>query len=212
MKFTLILLLWLPFLGFSQVELTWVDSINDDFSFTEEWDYQEGIYVNMWGQLSCDGFCPREADRMKDGEGRIFDDSLDAFYAVIDTAHRYFTHESKVRAYSYGESHHVIVEERAGKLLLRTEMNMMAQSTLHLEIDLNADGKEQLNAYTIYYSLSDQPPRKFKVNSGRIEIDQLAYNQGVLKLKFDLEFESEQWDDEGLQTWAGKVLVEIPSK
>ena len=212
MKFILILIFSLPIFGFSQVELVWVDSIDADFSFTEDWDYEEGIYVNQWGQLSCDGFCPRAADAMKDDHGRIFDDSLAAFYAIIDTTHRYFTHESTARVYSYGESHYVTLEERGGRLFLRTEMNMMAQSSLHLEINLNADGAEQFDAYLIYYSLSDQPPRKFALVSGSIEISNLAYNNGMVKLEFDLEFESEKWDTEGLQTWNGKVLVEIPSK
>jgi hypothetical protein len=72
MKLTLLFIFSLPIIVFSQVNLNLVDSLDDDFSFTEKWDYPEGVYINQWRQLSCDGICPMEIDRMKDDQGRVF--------------------------------------------------------------------------------------------------------------------------------------------
>ena len=71
------------------VQITWVKELSGDFSFKDQWDYPEGVYINTFGQVSCDGFCPPETDAMTDENGRIFDDSLAAFYQLVDTTHLY---------------------------------------------------------------------------------------------------------------------------
>lgn len=37
-----------------------------------------------------------------DTQGRIYDDSLTKFYALVDTTHRYFTLEGTARVYELG--------------------------------------------------------------------------------------------------------------
>ena len=65
-----------------EIQITWADNLLGDFSFKENWEYLEGVYKNEFGQLSCDGFCPPETDQMKDKNGKIFEDSLAAFYQL----------------------------------------------------------------------------------------------------------------------------------
>ena len=72
-----------------QIKMEWVEELEGDYSFAKAWDYPEGVYKNAHGQLSCDGFCPPATDAMKDSTGRIYKDSLPAFYALVDTTHRF---------------------------------------------------------------------------------------------------------------------------
>lgn len=63
-----------------EIEISWVDNLPGDFSFAKNWDYPEGVYRNEFGQLSCDGLCPQEVDRMMDENGKIYEDSFTAFF------------------------------------------------------------------------------------------------------------------------------------
>lgn len=205
-----LLIILLPSFGFSQVEVIWVDSIQDDFSFTEKWEYPEGVYLNQWNQLSCDGFCPMEIDALKDDQGRIYDDSLTKFYTIIDTTHRYFTHEGIVRAYEYGECHYAQAKIFEGKIIVDTEMNISTHSSLHIEIDSNSEPKLKPKARIDFNSIrASSGPIMFNAIRGKIEISKIAYEKGFIQLRVDLEFQHLSNDERGPQTWKGKMLVEL---
>jgi len=70
------------------ITIKWVDNLQGDFSFANNWSYPEGVYKNEFGQISCDGLCPDEIEVMKDSTGRIYEDSLHSFYEFIDTTHQ----------------------------------------------------------------------------------------------------------------------------
>lgn len=210
MKFLWILFFLLPFLSFSQVDFIWADSINDDFSFTEEWDYQEGIYTNQWGQLSCDGFCPMEIDRMKDNQGRIYDDSLTAFYKIIDTTHHYFTHQGTVRAYEYGECNYSFATEVNGKISVQTEVNISTHTSLHIIFDAKSRSGADSKIYLIYNSIRPVKPVAFYAESGTVEISKEKYKKGILQMRFDLKFEDVSNNPEFPQSWKGKIETTIP--
>ena len=84
-----------------KIKIEWTENLEGDFSFKEKWNYPEYVYKNRFGQLSCDGDCPIEIDRMKDESGKIYQDSLQAFYKVIDTTHIFHSLKSKNRMYEY---------------------------------------------------------------------------------------------------------------
>ena len=44
--------------------------------------------------LICDGLCPQEIDKMKYENGKIYEDSLESFYKLIDTTHIFHSIES----------------------------------------------------------------------------------------------------------------------
>ena len=210
MKLTFLLItLLFPLLGWAQINFITAVDCELDSASTRGWEYQEGIFTNKWGQLSCDGFCPREIDLMKNDQGRIFDDSLTAFYSYIDTTHRHFTLERSNEPYEYGQAHYMITEKRDGKLFLRSEMNLALNTSIHIEFDPSPENSFKLKTYLIYYSLSDQPPRTFNLLSGQVEFCEQAYNEGFLQLKFDLNFETEQWSKEKFQNWNGKIFIAL---
>lgn len=210
MKLILSLVFSLPLVGFSQVEFVWVDSIVDDFSFTEKWEYPEGVYVNQWGQLSCDGLCPGEIDILKDDQGRIYDDSLTKFYSIIDTTHRYFTHEGSARVYEYGDCNYASAKEEKSKILVDTEVNVATHTSLHIEFDSNIEPKLSPKAWLSLNSIqASTGPIMFTAISGKIEISKLAYSKGIIQMRFNLGFQYETNDPRGMQTWKGKILVAL---
>ena len=82
-----------------RIPVKWVENIPGDFSFADDWSYPDGIYKNYFGQISCDGFSPNEIEVMKDNTGRIYEDSLHAFYEIIDTT--YQMHSIQCEAWCY---------------------------------------------------------------------------------------------------------------
>ena len=205
-------MLSLPTFGFSQVDFVWVDSLEGDFSFTQEWTYPEGVYLNQWGQLSCDGICPMEIDRMKDDQGRIFEDSLSAFYSIVDTNHRYFTHEGIVRTYEYGECNYAFAKELNGKIHVQTEVNVSTHTSLHIVFDAEINPETEFKIYLIYNSIRNTKPIVYLAQSGSLEISKKMFKEGILKMSFDLKFEDISNNTEFEQTWKGKILVELLNK
>ena len=84
-----------------KIKIQWVDNLPGDFSFSKKWDYPEGIYKNEFGQLSCDGICQEEVYAMMDSAGKIYKDSLAAFYKIVDTAHQYHSIKADAWCYEY---------------------------------------------------------------------------------------------------------------
>ena len=78
--------------------------INSYFSFVNNWDYPEGVYMNRFGQVSCDGFC--DMSDYKDSMGRIYADSLQSFYEQIDTTHLYHNLQLDGWAYEFSETNY----------------------------------------------------------------------------------------------------------
>lgn len=209
MKSMIAFVLLFPLFGFSQVDFVWGDSIDANFSFTEEWDYPEGVYLNQWGQLSCDGFCPMEIDRMKDEQGQIFNDSLSAFYSIIDTTHRYFTHEGIVRTFEYGECNHALAKELNGKIHVQTEVNVSTHTSLHIVFDSEVKLETEFKIYLIYNGIRNTKPIVYLAQSGTLEISKKMFKEGIIKMSFDLKFDDISNNPEFEQTWKGKILIDL---
>ncbi|MBC7865447.1 MAG: hypothetical protein IAF38_20900 [Bacteroidia bacterium] len=99
----------------SKIIISWADSLPGDFSFKEEWEYPEGVYVNDWGQVSCDGFCPEGTDQMKDDEGKLTKDSLPAFYKLVDTTHQFHSISCDAWCYEYGGANFIKIQKEGEK-------------------------------------------------------------------------------------------------
>ena len=183
--------------------------MDDDFSFTEEWDYPEGVYLNQWGQLSCEGLCPMEIERMKDDQGRIFNDSLAAFYEIIDTTHRFYSHQGIVRTFEYGECNYANAKVLNGKIHVQTEVNAATHTSLHIVFDTEEKSATECKIYLIYNSIRPVKPVVFRVRSGMLEISREKFEEGLVQMSFDLEFEEVSNNPEFEQSWNGLILVEL---
>jgi hypothetical protein len=180
-----------------------VDKIDADFSFIEDWDYDWGIYENQYGQLSCDGFCPDRAYDMKI-DGRIPEDSLTAFYEVVDTSHLHYTMQSEAQMYEWtGCDYIYICRNPHGFIFAETEITPGTHSTLYCEI---FNGAAQV--WANYNSISAQQPRDFLLKSGFIKVENKAYQSDTIKAQFDLEFLNTLESDNPL-TWKGLIYAPI---
>lgn len=95
-----------------RLRIEWVEALEGDYAFAKAWDYPEGVYRNEHGQLSCDGFCPERTDAMKDSTGRIYNDSLSVFYALVDTTHRFHTLQGSAECYEYAGADYMTAQRQ----------------------------------------------------------------------------------------------------
>jgi hypothetical protein len=191
-----------------EIQITWGDNLAGDFSFTENWDYPEGIYKNDFGQLSCDGICPPEVDRMKDENGKIHQDSLKAFYQLVDTTHQFHSIQSDAWTYEWAGTNFVTTKRiNADTTVCFTHKNAATHSSLILTIT-----KDKCIPIIELNSIVRSTGTKiYPCKSGQIEIDKNLWKRGILKANLDLTFDHKE--NPGMPMfWKGKIYTTIDDK
>ncbi len=186
------------------ITIKWVDKLSGNFSFTNNWSYPEGVYKNEYGQLSCDGLCPPEIDAMKDSTGRIYEDSLQAFYKIIDTTHQKHSIQCKAWCYEWVGTDFIEVFRKNKDSVncftmtgIATHCSLLIdiiESTCHAAIDLN--------------SIVQGADSKYYCTNGYITIDKRLWKEGIMKAKFSFNF----GHNENLKKpiyWKGKIYAKI---
>jgi hypothetical protein len=185
-------------------EIEWVEKIEGDFTFINKWSYPESVYINRFGQLSCDGICPIEIDDMKDEEGKIIKDSLEAFYEIIDTTHLFYSLKSETSSYEFGEANFVkVIGSTNGQIRISSETNISTHSSLKIVIN-----KSKFSANIYFGSITPIGNHSFKMKKGNLQIDKSYWEKGILKAKFNLSFEDTLNPKRDL-FWKGKMFKEI---
>jgi hypothetical protein len=189
------------------VLINWVDQLSGDFSFTKIWSYPEGVYKNEYGQISCEGLCPPEIEAMKDSTGRIYGDSLQAFYEIIDTTHQAHSIECEARCYEYNgtdfiEVNHLGNDSFHGFTLTgistHCSLNLdILQDSCYATIDLNSIDKS--GSEIIYCT------------KGNITIDKNRWKEGIMKAVFSFDFEHKENPKEPIY-WKGKIYTKMNIK
>jgi len=165
-------------------EIEWTDQLEGNFDFKNEWSYPEGVYRNRFGQLSCDGICPSEIDRMKDDNGSIYPDSLKAFYAVIDTTHLFHSIKSEAWTYEWADTDFMTFQQQTDHTIIgQTAWNIATHSILNIKIKDHA-----VTAWIEYNSIRDLGVHTFPMKQGMIKIDPQFFAQGIIKAEFDMTF------------------------
>ncbi len=194
-------------LNTGEILITWHDSIAGDFSFKENWDYPEGVWKNQFGQLSCDGLCPSEVDEMKDENGRIYDDSLKAFYQLVDTTHQF--HTIKLEAWTYewaGADFVTATRINKDTVVCFTHNNVATHSSLNLTIT-----KEKCIPTIAFNSITPTGTKIYICKSGQIKIDRNLWDKGIMKAEFDFIFDHNENPGKPMY-WKGKIYAKIESK
>lgn len=186
------------------ITIKWVDNLSGDFSFTNNWSYPEGVYKNEYGQLSCDGLCPPEIDAMKDSTGRIYDDSLQAFYKIIDTTHQVHSIKSKAWCYEWAGTDFIEVFRKSkDSVHCFTMTGMATHCSLHLDIIKNT-----CYAAIDLYSIVQGGDAKYYCTGGYITIDKKLWKEGTLKAKFSFNFGHNENPKKPIY-WKGKIFAKI---
>jgi hypothetical protein len=169
-----------------------------DFSYTEKWEYPLGVYINQHDQVSCDGFCPEGAWGFRDEEGKIYEDSLEAFYALVDTTHEFHSLNSQAHQYEWYNSDFMTFTKLEGYSYSGiSAYDAGNHSRLHIEIS-----GSYFKAYVDFNSVTSTPRTTFQLKSGILVLDEEAQSRGILKGKFDFTFKN-TLDSEVPLTWKG---------
>jgi hypothetical protein len=187
--------------------LKWVNNLAGDFSFKDSWSYPEGIYRNEFGQLSCDGLCPPETDKMKDENGKIYENSLELFYNLVDTTHIFQSIKSDAWTYEWAGTNYLIAERKnKDTVVCYTEKNAATHSSLHLIITQNTV-KPTIVLSSI---IGENTTKTYSCKSGQMVIDKTLWNNGILKAIFDFDF----YHDGTIEKmyWKGNIYVTIENE
>ena len=210
---TILLLLFIfciNLLGVSQtdaplkIKINWIDFLDENFSFKEKWSYPEGVYMNSFGQLSCDGICPPEIDRMKDDQGKIYPDSLQAFYKIVDTTHLSHSIKSVAWTYEWAGTDFINFERQSNNAIIgQTECTVSTHSSLHIKIN-----NDSLTAWIDFNSIRDLGKHIFPMKKGQFKMERSHFNKGIIKAVFDLKFENTINPAKEIY-WKGVIYSEI---
>ncbi|WP_276975182.1 hypothetical protein [Flavobacterium filum] len=191
-----------------EIEISWLDSVTGDFSFTKNWDYPESVYKNEFGQLSCDGLCPTEIDRMKDVNGKIYKDSLNAFYQLVDTTHQFHSIQSDAWAYEWAGTNFVTaIRKNVDTTICYTHDNVATHSFLILTITKD----KCIPTIELNSVISSVGKKIYTCKTGRIEIDKNFWEKGILKANFNFVFDHTENPNEPMY-WKGKIYANIDNK
>ncbi|MFD2909026.1 hypothetical protein ACFSX9_09775 [Flavobacterium ardleyense] len=188
-----------------EIEVTWDENLTGDFSFKNNWDYPEGIYRNQFDQLSSDGLCPSEIDRMKDENGKIYEDSLKAFYQIVDTTYKFHTIQSEASTYEWaGTNFTTATKISTDTTICFTHSNVATHSNLLLTITNN----KCIPTIEVNSVAGFKGKKSYKCKSGLISIDKKLWEKGVLKAKFDFIFDHPEYPSTTMY-WRGKIHTTI---
>ncbi len=210
LKSIIIILTCLTILSFikkgetKSISIKWVDNIENDFSFKDKWSYPEGVYKNKFGQLSCDGICPPEIERMKNEEGKIYRDSLKEFYKVIDTTHLFHSIKSDAWTYEWAGTDFMTFKKQADNSIIgESSSNVSTHSSLNFRIK-----NDSVIAWIDFNSITDIGRHRFPMTHGQITIEKKLFDQGIIKVEFDLKFANTLNSEKELY-WKGLIYSKI---
>ena len=186
------------------VKIKWESSIKGDFSFVNKWKYLEGIELNDYGQLRCTGFCPSEAYAMIDSTGKIFKDSLTAFYKVVDTSHQLYSIQCEAWCYEWAGTDFIeAIQKSVDTVYCYTLLN----AATHCSLQLNIVG-DNCFAIIVLNSIVKGGSVKYNCVNGYISIDKNLWKKGIVKAVFSFNFEHKKNPNKPIY-WKGKIFTKI---
>lgn len=186
------------------IPVKWVDNLPGDFSFANNWSYPEGVYKNEFGQISCDGLCPTEIDVMKDSTGRIYEDSLHAYYEIIDTTHQIHSIQCEAWCYEWAGSDFIEVSRKSDD-----SINCFTLTGIDTHCSLNIDIiKNTCYAVIDLKSIEQCGDTKYYCTNGYITINKILWKEGILKAEFSFNFEHIENPNKPIY-WKGKIYAKI---
>lgn len=188
----------------SKITIQWIDNLKGDFDFRIEWSYPEGVYRNEYGQLSCDGFCPEGTESMKDGEGKIYPDSLTRFYQLVDTARQFHSILCEAWCYEWAGTDFITAKQTdKSRIICSTQTNAGTHCSLIIEI-----GNDTCFPRIELNSISTPGLKTFFCKGGFIKIDKNFWIRGILKAEFNFNFNNTDEPDRKM-FWKGKIYTMI---
>lgn len=187
-----------------KIKIEWTDSLKGDYSFQNRWSYKEGIYLNEYGQLSCDGLCPEGTEIKKESNGKIFADSLTAFYQLIDTTHQFHTIQSEAWCYEWDGTNYIIARQTGlDSVDCYTLLNSSTHCSLHFVLT-NGFCYPSIELRSIIPTGN----KIYECTGGYILIDRERWKQRILKSEFNFTFYHAENIVQPMY-WKGKIVTKI---
>lgn len=186
-------------------KIDWEDHLEGDFSFKNNWSYNENVFKNSIGQLVCDGFCDEELYQMRDENGIIYPDSISNYYEMFDTTHFYHTLECESNCSEFTGTYFVRLEKRSGDTLFCQTYGTVST---HCYLELTIVGDEVFPVAAINSILGSGKPEYYDLISGYLKIDKLNWDKGIFKAEFNYRFLDSKFPEEDI-FWKGKIYALI---
>ena len=187
-----------------KIIITWVDSVAGDYSFNHEWSYASQGLINKYGQFICDGDCPGEICGMRDSTGKIYQDSIAAYYRKIDTTHLFHSIKCDAWCYEFGECDFIdVISNHDSTLHLATAINVATHCSLNLTI------KNGICVPTIkLISIIRGGDAIYYCKTGYLKIDKLFWKKQILKGEFSFDFYHPE-NPKQKMFWKGNIYIDI---
>jgi hypothetical protein len=141
---------------------------------------------------------------MKDSSGKIINDSLGAFYKLIDTTHRFHSIQCEAWCYEWAGTDFInALQKSTDTIACATEMNSGTHCSLRLTIAHGFCSPEIELA-----GIAATGSRTYKCTSGLIEIDRKLLKKGILKATFDFHFDHKENPGQPMY-WKGSIYSAI---
>jgi len=197
--------------GHKIIPVTWVDSLPGDNTFTTKWSYNENVFTNKFGQLTCDVDCPSELDGMCDSTGRIYDSLMHDYYKLLDTTHYFHTMECTGWCYEFAGADYIDVTRTGSKVYAASRINAATHSILRLNIE-NGLCTPTIKLISI---VAQMTPKGLSNNifyyhstGGHIKIDKAYWQKGIMKAEFGFTFYHPENPKQKMY-WKGKIYAKI---
>jgi hypothetical protein len=185
-------------------EIEWIDNLKGNFVFSQKQSYPEGITLNTYNQLVCDGFCDPETDKMRNKNGKILKKYLTRYYQLIDTTRYIHTIESEAQCYEWAGTDRIIINRISEDTLqCYTLCNTATHSSLELTII-----KNRCIPRIKLQSITSPATLYFGYKKGSIKVDRQLWAKGIMKAEFHFYFEDTR-NPETEMWWKGKIYSKI---
>lgn len=182
----------------SKNTIEWSSMIDADFLFHKEWSYPEGVYINMHNQVSCDGYCPPEVDKMKDEQGKLLSDSLTSFYKLVDTSHLSHSLNSKTNIVEWSGANFIDFSyDSLGGIVGSSSTNASTHAWLTIALT-----NDTFNAFAELNSIRMINQKKYEMESGKLTVDSAFFSKGIVKAIFNFQFTDSIY-------WSGTIYSKI---
>lgn len=188
------------------IPIKWIDNLTGDFSFSNLWDFPNGVEVKQDGRAGCsdDGFCPERCYAMLDSNGIVLEDSVKIFYQLLDTTHQVHSIQCDAWCYEWDGTDFIdVLRKTKDSVQCSTACGILTHCSLLLGITNNiCFATIELN------SIVDKGSATYYCTDGSISIDKNLWQDGIMKAEFNFNFKNNENPKKPIY-WKGKIYAKI---
>jgi hypothetical protein len=186
-----------------QIEISWFTNLKGNFSFASKWSYAANVGLNDAQQIACIQNCSERVQKMMNDDGLIISDSTDTYYQIVDSTRKYHTLESRSTLTDWKPSNFIKVRKYGNFIV---EGSVLADSTSKCSVFFRI--KDNFLTAWAYHKSDNGKSTIFRLNGGKIFMDDAAFSKGIFKATFSFTFENEVNSLKPLY-WSGKIYTKI---